>query len=132
MWRGRAAVAMAGWPLIAASLLTVGIGAPVMFGVAYITDRMPLFAVLCLLSVLSIRPARWTCASRAAGGILVATVIVRLIAVAASFHAYDRGYREFRVARRDDPARLADGGGRGAEASCMRPKCRAARCMRRC
>jgi hypothetical protein len=96
MWRGRLAVVRAGWPVLVAALLTVGIGAPQLFGVAYITDRMPLFAFLCLLGVLCVRPGHWTFASRAAGGVLVMAVIVRLIAVAASFHTYDGSYREFR------------------------------------
>ena len=97
VWRGRAAIVKAGWPLMAAAFLTVAIGAPILFGVAYITDRMPLFAVLCLLGVLSVRPGNWTLANRAVGGVLVATVIVRLVAVAVSFHAYDARDREFRT-----------------------------------
>ena len=96
MLRGQVSVVRAGWPLMIAALLTVGIGAPKLFGVAYITDRMPLFAVLCLLGALSVRPSRWTFAGRAAVMLLAATVAVRLVAVAASYHAFGQGYQEFR------------------------------------
>ncbi|MDR3450059.1 MAG: hypothetical protein P4M15_10010 [Alphaproteobacteria bacterium] len=103
MLRGRIAVVRAGWPLMIAALLTVGIGAPKLFGVSYITDRMPLFAVLCFLSALSVRPARWTFASRAVVLVLAATVAVRLVVVAVSFHEFGQGYQEFRTLARMIP-----------------------------
>jgi hypothetical protein len=95
-WFGRVRIVRAGWPLIVAAMLTVGIGVPKLFGVAFITDRMPLFAALVLLGVLTIRPGRWNLGSRIACGVLIATVFVRLAAVAATWHAYDGSYREFR------------------------------------
>ncbi|MDR3450058.1 MAG: hypothetical protein P4M15_10005 [Alphaproteobacteria bacterium] len=94
---GRIAIARKAWPLIAAAVLTVMIGAPVLFGVGYITDRMPLFAALVLLSTLCIRPGRWNNPSRVAGAILVAVVFLRLVAVAVDWHAYASEYREYQI-----------------------------------
>lgn len=96
MARGRIALVKPAWPLIVAAIATVAIGMPVIFGTGYITDRMPLFAALCLLSALSLRRARWTTASRVACGILVATVCLRLVVTAFSWHAYGQSYREYR------------------------------------
>lgn len=93
------------WPLLVAAALTVGIGVPQLFGVSYITDRMPLFAGLCLMGVLSFRAGAWSFAERVAGGALVAVVLVRLAAVAMSWHAYDGYYREFQTVAERIPSR---------------------------
>ena len=114
--RRRISLPVLAWPLLVAAALTVGIGAPSLFGVSYITDRMPLFAALCLMGVLTFRTAAWTFVDRAAGMMLVAVVAARLIAVAASWHAYDGFYREFQTVADRIPSRglsigVAVGGG---------------------
>lgn len=93
--RGQAAVARPAWLLIGLAMVLIVLTPAALFGVWYIVDRMPLFAGLCLLGALSFRPGSWTSQTRAAGGILVATVIVRLIAVTASWQHYADDYREF-------------------------------------
>lgn len=94
--RGRIAIVRPAWPLLAAAVATVAIGVPVIFGVGYITDRMPLFAALCLLSVLRVAPGEWTAGARAASGFIVAIVLVRLLAVAIDWSGYGQFYREYR------------------------------------
>jgi len=100
---GRLKITSLAWPLLIAAALTVGIGAPTIFGVSYITDRMPLFALLCFLSVLTLRPGAWSLASKAACGVLVVTIAVRLIAVAVSWHSYGADYREFQTVAKSIP-----------------------------
>ncbi len=94
--RGRIAIIRPAWPLLVAAAATVAIGVPVLFGVGYITDRMPLFAALCLLSVLRIAPGEWTAGTRVASGFIVAIVFVRLLAVAIDWSGYGQFYREYR------------------------------------
>lgn len=96
MWRGRVAIIKPAWPLLAAALATVAIGMPVLFGVGYITDRMPLFMALCLLSVLRVSPGKWMAESRAACGLIAAIVFIRLFALAIDWHGYGQFYREYR------------------------------------
>ena len=107
IWRGRLIVARPAWILVAIVLLLAAIPLPSLFGVGYIAERMPLFAALCLLGSLSVSPLAWTQASRAVGALLVVTVLVRLIAIAASWHGYGQSYREFRaIAARIPPGSL--------------------------
>ena len=100
---GRLKIASLAWPLLIAAALTVGIGAPTLFGVSYITDRMPLFALLCFLSVLTVRPGKWIFASKIALGVIAVTVAIRLAAVATSWHAYSADYREFQIVAKAIP-----------------------------
>ncbi len=93
--RGQAAIVRPAWPLIGLAVALIIITPAAMFGVWYLVDRMPLFAGLCLIGALSLRAGPWTPQTRAACGVLIATVIVRLIAVTASWQSYADGYREF-------------------------------------
>lgn len=114
-WRRQIRIAPMCWPLLIAAALTVGVGVPQLFGVSYITDRMPLFAGLALLGVLSFRAEPWPLASRIAGAVLVGVVVVRLAAVAMSWHAYGAQYREFQsVAAHIPPGSLTIGVGIGS------------------
>jgi hypothetical protein len=93
--RGQVAIARPAWLLIAVATSFIILTPAAMFGVWYIADRMPLFAALCLLGAMSLRPGSWKPDARLAGGILVATVFLRLIAVTASWQQYASDYREF-------------------------------------
>lgn len=110
IWRGRINVARSAWPLIAICVLLVAVTPSKMFGAFYISDRVPLFAALCLLGALSIVPMQWNRWTRVACGILVATVFVRIGAIAADWHGYGRDYREFQsVATKIPPGSMTLG-----------------------
>lgn len=112
---GRIRISALAWPLLVAAALTVGIGAPTIFGVSYITDRMPLFALLCFITVLTVRPGQWGFASKVACGVIAAVVAIRLIAVAASWYGYGADYRAFQaIAKEIPPGSLTLGVGVGA------------------
>jgi len=93
--RGQAIIVRPAWLLIGLAVSLIILTPAALFGVWYIVDRMPLFAGLCILGAMSFRPGPWTAQTRAAGGVLVAAVIVRLIAVTASWQPYASDYREF-------------------------------------
>jgi hypothetical protein len=95
IWRGQAAITRSAWLLIGVATSLIILTPAAMFGVWYIVDRMPLFAALCVLGAMTFRPGSWTIGTRAACGVLVAVVIVRLIAVTASWQHYAGDYREF-------------------------------------
>ena len=97
LWRGQMTIVKAAWPLIAIAMLLMAIVPSELFRVFYISDRMPLFAALCLLGALSIRPVPWARTSRIACAMLIATVLVRLGAVALDWNSYDRIYKEFQT-----------------------------------
>jgi hypothetical protein len=107
---GRLAVARKAWPLIAMSILLVAVMPSNMFSVFYISDRVPLFAALCLLCAVSFATARWTGWSRLACGALVAIVFVRIGAITADWRGYARDYREFKsVAEKIPPGSMTLG-----------------------
>ena len=107
IWRGRMIVARPARFLVAVVMLLAAIPLPALFGVGYIAERMPLFAALCLLGSLCVSPVAWTRESRAVCALLIAAVFVRLIAIAASWHGYNQGYREFgAIAARIPPGSL--------------------------
>ena len=93
--RGQATIARPAWLLIGLAALFILITPAALFGVWYIVDRMPLFAGLCLLGALSFSAGPWTPQARAAGGVLAGVVVLRLIAVTASWQSYAGHYREF-------------------------------------
>lgn len=110
IWRRRVTIARAAWPLIAAAILLVGLCPPIMFGVDYVADRMPLFAALVLLGALSSHPAKWTKGIRLAYGILIMAVIARIGVTAIDWHGYTRSDQEFRsVAGKIPPGSLTLG-----------------------
>lgn len=111
----RVKISALAWPLLVAAALTVGIGAPTIFGVSYITDRMPLFALLCFITMLTVKPGPWGFAGKAAFGVIAAVVTIRLIAVAMSWHSYGADYRAFQTLAKDiPPGSLTLGVGVGA------------------
>jgi hypothetical protein len=97
LWRGQMTIARAAWPLIIIAILLMAIVPSEIFHVFHISDRMPLFAALCLLGALSIRPAVWTRAGRIVCAMLAVTVVVRLGVVTLDWNSYNRIYREFEV-----------------------------------
>jgi hypothetical protein len=95
LWRGKLKIARVAWPMVIFSALLVAIVPSKMFGAYYISDRVPLYVAFSLLGVLSFAPtdgARW---ARIMYGILVATVFVRIVAVAVDWHGYNHDYQEF-------------------------------------
>jgi hypothetical protein len=91
----RVVIVRSAWPLMVAATLTVGIGLPGVLGVAYITDRMPLFAALSLLGALSLRPTKQVPGIAVVYGVLVVVIVARLTAVTIDWDRYDPINREF-------------------------------------
>lgn len=96
IWRRQMTITRTVWPLLAITAALTAIGPPAMLGVGHISDRMPLFGALIVLGALGVRKVGWTAATRAACGVLIVTVAVRLIAIAVSWHGYGQSYQEFR------------------------------------
>ena len=108
--QGRLSIARKAWPLIAISIMLVAAVPSQMFGAFYISDRVPLFAALCLLGAVSFTAAQWTTWSRFACGALVAIVFVRIGAIAADWRGYARDYREFKsIAEKIPPGSMTLG-----------------------
>ncbi len=116
VWRGRLRVVPVVWPaLLLAGLLIVAVP-PTMFGIGYISDRMPLFGAFLLVAGLQPilrgdRHERWVLAA------MTALVGVRLLAIGAGWHAYGQDRLDFAaVASRLPPGQLVEtivvGGGR--------------------
>lgn len=95
MWRGRVWLARAAWLSVCAAMLMALVPIPPMFGMAFIADRLPLFAALLAIGTLCVRPGAWTGSERIALAALIVTVFARLAATAASWHAYADLYREY-------------------------------------
>jgi hypothetical protein len=68
---------------------------PPMYGMAFIADRLPLFAALLAIGALCVRPGAWAVGERMALAALIVTVFARLAATAISWHAYADLYREY-------------------------------------
>lgn len=95
MWRGRAWLARPAWLAVGAAMLLALIPIPPMFGMAFIADRLPLFAALLVIGSLCVRPGAWAGTERMALALLIVTVFVRLAATAISWHGYADLYREY-------------------------------------
>ena len=95
MWRGRLWLARPAWLAVGAFLLLALIPIPPLFGMAFIADRLPLFAALVVIGALCVRAGPWAGAERIAFGVLIVTVFVRLAATAISWHGYGDLYREY-------------------------------------
>jgi len=95
MWRGRVRLVRAAWLAVGVAMLLALIPIPPMFGMAFIADRLPMFAALLVIGALSVRREAWVGAERAALAVLIVTVAVRLAATAVSWHAYAGLYREY-------------------------------------
>jgi len=110
IWRGRIEVMRKAWPLIGMGIFLVAAVPSKMFGAYYISDRVPLFAALCLLAALSFTRGDWTRWTRIAAGALVAIVFVRIGAITVDWHGYSRDYREFQsVAAKIPPGSMTLG-----------------------
>jgi hypothetical protein len=95
MLRRRLWLARPAWLAVGAFLLLALIPIPPLFGMAFIADRLPLFAALVFIGALCVRPGAWAGADRIASGVLIVTVFVRLAATAVSWHGYADLYREY-------------------------------------
>jgi len=95
MLRGRVWLARQAWLAAGAFLLLALIPIPPVFGMAFIADRLPLFAGLVVIGALCVRPGAWAGVERLAFGVLIVTVFVRLAATAVSWHGYGALYREY-------------------------------------
>jgi len=92
---GQISIPRRAWPLIAIAIFLAALPLPTLFGVGYISDRLPLFAALCLIGSLSIRSGGWSTKTRIISGILISLVIIRLGFIATSWEKYRQYYREF-------------------------------------
>jgi hypothetical protein len=99
VWLSRSVWLAAG---VAAAMALIPI--PPMFGMAFIADRLPLFAALILVGGLSVRPGPWAGGERIAFAALTVTVFVRLAAIAVSWHGYAAIYREYASVAAQIPA----------------------------
>jgi len=107
MWRGRVWLARPAWLAAGVAMLLALIPIPPMFGMAFIADRLPLFAALLLAGALCVGPGPWAGRDRLALAALIVTVFVRLAATAASWHGYADLYREYvSVASRIPPGKM--------------------------
>ena len=95
MRKGRVWLARSVWLAAGVAAALALIPLPPMFGMAFIADRLPLFAALILVSGLCVRPGPWAGAERIAFAGLIVTVFVRLAAIAVSWHGYAEIYREY-------------------------------------
>lgn len=109
IWRRKLWVVRPAWPSIGICLLLVWLCPPIMFGVDYVADRVPLFAAMVLLG--SLVPARtWTRQAVIAGIILAATVAVRLGATVVDWYGYRETAEEFHsIARLIPPGSMTIG-----------------------
>jgi hypothetical protein len=95
MWRGRVSLARSAWLAVCAAMLMALVPIPPMYGMAFIADRLPLFAALLAIGALCVRPGAWAVGERMALAALIVTVFARLAATAISWHAYADLYREY-------------------------------------
>jgi len=92
--RGRLRLSPVIWPALAAGVLLIVIVPPTMFGIGYVSDRLPLYTALLLVAALQPVAAGGR-ANRLAVGAVAALVAVRLVSIAASWQTYARQYDEF-------------------------------------
>jgi hypothetical protein len=85
LWRGRhIRIAMQAWPAVAIAIVLVLLCPPVLFGIAYVADRMPLF--LALLLVGSLRPGAGLSLRHPAVIGLAALIGLRLVSIGVQWH----------------------------------------------
>jgi hypothetical protein len=87
--RRRVFLPRATWPAIGLGVLLVGFAPPALFGVGYVSDRMPLFAALVLAGALGWREPRGRLDRVLVWG-LAAAAAVRLVAVTVDYQRYAR------------------------------------------
>ena len=105
MWRGRVWLARAVWLAVGVAMLMALVPIPPMFGMAFIADRLPLFAALVVIGGLCVRQGAWAGAERIAAAALIAIVCARLAAIAVSWHGYAQIYREYAAVASQIPPR---------------------------
>ena len=98
VWRRQLAFVRPAWLLAAAAVLMIALVPSKMFGVDYIADRMPLFAVLVLLGAMSATGVALDARARIAIALLALIAIARIGAIAYDWHGYGARYREFQSA----------------------------------
>ena len=101
--RKQVVLAAEAWPLLAVSLVLVWLCPPIMFGVDYVADRMPLFAALVLLGALGLAPTPRDRTRAAVIGTLTAIVVLRLAVTAWDWHGYAAQFREYESVTADLP-----------------------------
>lgn len=104
VWRGRLSIAKPAWPVLGVAILMIAVVPSMAFGAWYISDRMPLFAAMFLLSALSLSPLSWTRESRIACLMLGVIVCARIGVVAINWHGYGDRYAEFQSVAAKIPA----------------------------
>jgi hypothetical protein len=106
--RGRITLAPLAWPAVLMAVALVVVTPPALFGIGYVSDRMPLFLAMLLVgvSVFSLRGDGFE--TRVFSG-MAALVAVRIIAIAADWHGYTRDNADFeQVARALPPGALIE------------------------
>jgi len=101
--RGRVAIVRGAWPALALGVLLVAIVPPALFGVGYVSDRMPLFLAFVAVAALATSGRPW---SRLEGGALAAIAVLVAVKVAAigyAWSAYATDFQHFRSAGRSIP-----------------------------
>jgi hypothetical protein len=89
--QGRLRVPRVAWCAIAVGLMLVALVPPAMFGVGYVSDRIPLFLAFLLVGTLSFQPGDGrTAAWLVPVGLLVALAVVRIGAITYDWRRYDR------------------------------------------
>gem|GEM_PF-1699227 len=98
----RLALVRAVWLAVAIGMLLVLIVPPAMFGVGYVSDRIPFYVALLFIAGLS--PTAIADRGRAAA-LTAITVLagIRLISIALSWQSYARDYRDFETVARAIP-----------------------------
>jgi hypothetical protein len=86
------AIARPAIPLVTVSFLMVFIWVPQLFGVSYISDRIPLFAALCVVGSIEVQSSIWSREARAICAAILLLVTVRVGAVAFSWHSYKASF----------------------------------------
>jgi hypothetical protein len=102
--QGKISLVQKAWPALVAATILAILPVPTLFGVGYIADRLPLFAVLCFFGAISVQVQEWRKDTLVAVGVLVGVVVVRLSVVATNWHGYASIYQEFQTIAAKIPA----------------------------
>jgi hypothetical protein len=95
--RGKSVITRVAWPLVVVAVAMVAAVPSQIFDVFYVSDRMPLFAALCVLGALDNRSTKWTKLDWMSGSLLCAIAAGRIAAVAIGWHAETALYAEFQA-----------------------------------
>ena len=106
--RGRVTIARTAWPALALGVLLVALAPPALFGVGYVSDRMPLFLAFVLAAALVVAPSR-TRLDLGVTALVGVVVAVKLVALAGGWRAYGDDFDHFRAASRSIPTRSVVG-----------------------